>query len=363
MPFACSQTIKSMSIVLFAVVASGQQPVDQGLDRTLSLAYTERPQDVQEIASVIRGVTGVPVLSTDPAQRTVVLRGTADQIAIAEWLLHELDEAGRRRPESYREYRAPGGGGELIRIIYLRHAESDLDLQDVATNILGVGDTGRWVFTYQSPKALIVRGTADQVALAAWLGNELDKPVMRSPSGQRSHTSASYEYRPRDRGGREVRVLYLANAEPIRELMETASLIRRMTDMPHTFASLGRRALVLRGSADQVELAEWLYTELDNPANWPPAAQGTRDLPGREYRVPGGNDEMVRIVYLSRTESFKQLEEVAKSISAATGIRRLCPYSYSLPRAMVMRGPVQQVASAEQLIKEQDKSALLKVAR
>ena len=54
--------------------------------------------------------TGVPFLPTDPAQRTVMLRGTADQIAMAEWLLHELDEASRRPNELPSAPREPMSG-------------------------------------------------------------------------------------------------------------------------------------------------------------------------------------------------------------------------------------------------------------
>jgi len=288
------RAIKSTVVVLLAVVACAQQPTDKALDRTLPLIYTERPQDVQEIAAVVRGVTDVPVLSTDPVQRAVMLRGTADQVAMAEWLLHELDEAGSRRPQSSREYRAPGGSGDSVQVFYPRHIESPIDLEETRHVARGLGDIRR-VFTYQPAKALIVRGTTDQVALAAWLYNELDKRVDRAPPGGRSHTSASYEYRSTDPDGGAVQVCYFANTEP-RDRMEAASLIRGMTGIRRTFFLLGWRAVVVRGSVDQIGLAEWLFSELDDPAKWPPAAKGTQDSPVREYRVPGSSDELVRIV-------------------------------------------------------------------
>jgi hypothetical protein len=110
-------------------------------------------------------------------------------------------------------------------------------------------------------------------------------------------------------------------------------------------------------------MAEWLYNELDNPANWQPAAPGARNSSGREYRLPNSGDETVRVFYLSHTETFGQLQEMATVIRSLTGIRRLFPYSDSTPRALAMRGTGQQIALAEQLIKERDKSDPPKVAR
>ena len=156
MPMARPHAIKCVSIVLFAVAACGQQPVEQALDRTLRFTHTQSGQDLQEIANAVRGVAGIRDLSIDLAQRAFILRGTADQIALAEWVVNELDEAGGRQPSSQqipgsanRQFRVPGGGGDLVQIFYLRHTESDLDLLETNGAIRGTGDI-RWAFTCHS---------------------------------------------------------------------------------------------------------------------------------------------------------------------------------------------------------------------
>ncbi|HEY9139560.1 MAG TPA: hypothetical protein VIN93_01630, partial [Bryobacteraceae bacterium] len=100
-------------------------------------------------------------------------------------------------------------------------------------------------------------GTADQVALAEWLLNQLDRPA---PS---SHEPAAYDYQTGKRDS-VVRVFRLAQIETTRDLQEIDTAIRTMAAV-RVVISNAQRALVMRGTADSTAVAEWLVNELDQP--------------------------------------------------------------------------------------------------
>jgi general secretion pathway protein D len=63
----------------------------------------------------------------------------------------------------------------VVKVFYVSNATSVQEFQEIATAIRSVTEIRR-VFTYNAQKALIVRGTVDQVALAEKLVRDLDKP-------------------------------------------------------------------------------------------------------------------------------------------------------------------------------------------
>src|SRR5579884_915683 len=64
---------------------------------------------------------------------------------------------------------------EVVKTFYVTNATSVQEFQEIATAIRTVGDIRR-VYTYNAQKAMVVRGTVDQVALAEKLVRDLDKP-------------------------------------------------------------------------------------------------------------------------------------------------------------------------------------------
>jgi general secretion pathway protein D len=64
---------------------------------------------------------------------------------------------------------------EVMKVFYLTNATSVQEIQEIAQAVRTVGDIRR-VFPFNAQKALIVRGTTDQVALTEQLLHDLDKP-------------------------------------------------------------------------------------------------------------------------------------------------------------------------------------------
>ncbi|MDP2997327.1 MAG: cohesin domain-containing protein [Bryobacterales bacterium] len=63
----------------------------------------------------------------------------------------------------------------VVKVFYLQNVTTVQELQEIATNVRSITDIRR-LFTYNSQNAIVVRATADQVALAEKLIQDLDKP-------------------------------------------------------------------------------------------------------------------------------------------------------------------------------------------
>jgi hypothetical protein len=108
---------------------------------------------------------------------------------------------------------------------------------------------------------LDVHGTADQVALAGWLFNELDKPAIGRLDAQQNQESATHEFRVPGSGDDIVRVFYLMHIKTAQGLQEMVTSIRKSTGIQRIFPCGGPRAVALRGTADQIVAADRLINE------------------------------------------------------------------------------------------------------
>src|SRR6267378_5293305 len=72
---------------LFVATAFGQQ-----LDRTFHFSHAETVQDMQQITTVVRAIAEIKQIAPDTEQKLLSIHGTAAQIALAEWLINELDQ-------------------------------------------------------------------------------------------------------------------------------------------------------------------------------------------------------------------------------------------------------------------------------
>ena len=224
---------------------------DDDVVRVLYLLHTATVQDFQEVATLVRTMADIRRVFSYNSPRALVLRGTAAQMAMAEWLSNELDQPGQSSGK--REYRAPGANDDVVRVFYLPRAKTVQDFQEVATLVRTISEIQR-VFTYNGPRALALRGTAGQAALAEWLFAELDHPAS---------SDAKHEYWVSGRNDDVVRVFYLPATRTVQDFQASATRIRSITKIPRVFTYNAPRALALRGTFDQIVHAEQLIQALD----------------------------------------------------------------------------------------------------
>jgi hypothetical protein len=72
------------------------------------------------------------------------------------------------------EYRPAGTADDVVRVFFLTHAESPQRLQQIATGVRSTTEVKR-IFTYTAPRAMTLRGTAAQIAMADKMIAELDR--------------------------------------------------------------------------------------------------------------------------------------------------------------------------------------------
>ena len=88
--------LKSSGFVILALLtslSSGQPPAQPASDRVFHLAHTDGEQNFADIASLLRITADLSVASPDATQKTITVRGTPEQLGLAEWLFHEIDVA------------------------------------------------------------------------------------------------------------------------------------------------------------------------------------------------------------------------------------------------------------------------------
>jgi len=152
--------------------------------------------------------------------------------------------------------------------------------------------------------------------------------------------------------GQDVdRTFHFANSNTIQGMQEIGTVIRTIPAIRDVTVDTAQRTLILHSTAGQAALAEWLFNELDKPANLPPPQPNGPAM--IEYRVPGSNDDVVRVFYLTYMETLQSFQEIATLVRSTGDIRRLL--TYNTAKAIAMRGTADQAALAEWLIGELDK--------
>jgi hypothetical protein len=319
---------------LFAVTASwafGQT------NQVFRLTQDENKQDLEEIARVLHGTGSIQQVSIDDLKGTVSVEGTAGQIAMADWLVHQLDLPADGGLSGVHAYRAPDTGAEMVRVFYAGNASRPRDLQEIVTAVRSVADVQR-VFVYNPLKAMVVRGTVQQISLAAWIVDQLNQPAGAA-------APAPHEFKLP--GDDVARVFELTYPETPQQLQEIVTLIRSVGDVMRLFTYGPRRAVVLRATAERVALSAWLVSELDKPVNRQAAGDTSAS---HEFRLSNDAQNLVRVFYLGNSQSPQDLSKVSAQVRANTGIRRL--FVYNALGALAVRGSEGQVATAEKAIEE-----------
>jgi hypothetical protein len=240
---------------LVVTTAFGQPAATQ--TATIPLTSGETLQDVQSILTTLADIGDVRQADTDSA-KTAVVTGTAEQIAFARWLVGELDKPATApfpANSAEHEYNMQGTADDLVRVFYLAHCETQQNQQEVMTAIRTVENIRR-LFPYPSRRALTVRGTAADIALAEWLVNELDWPV----NAQSSPPPGPRQYQVP--GGNEVvRVFYIPRLQNAQELESVYHAVRSATDARRMFPNSAHKALVVRVTVDQMATAERVISD------------------------------------------------------------------------------------------------------
>lgn len=328
----------SLILATCATAVTGQTSAEQGLDRVIYLTSIEKAQEIQEAATVIRSVAEIKSLSADVSQRSLSVHGTAEQIALADSLAQEL-MAGHG--SSTYEYRM--SSGDLVHVYYLPHSESIRDFQWAATTIRQITDL-RWAFAYNAGRAFVARGSPGKMEMTGWLVQQLDQPA--------DGCVGSSEYRVRDAADDLVRVYLVKHVESEETLQELATFVRSVGNIRRLFTIGPMIAVAMRGTSEEVGLADWLLQKLDQLASGTGGAEQNQGDAALQFQMSSSGDA-VRLFYL-RNATIQAFQNVASEVRTAARAPKV--FTYNALGAMAVRGTADQIAAAQDLIDERFKN-------
>ncbi|MDR3702214.1 MAG: hypothetical protein P4L56_21385 [Candidatus Sulfopaludibacter sp.] len=327
---------KGIALLAFFAVSAGAQDVS----RVYHFANTQSPAGFQEVVNVFRTVGDLRTVSVDTANATLTAQGTADQMALTDWLFPELDQPAGGPPPANHIYTMTGTDG-VVRIFHLAHASTSAQVQEIINVVRTALDINR-LFPVHGPGLLVVRGTADEAVLAEWLVSQLDvsKPTPGAPEQARQFLGV------RDP---EIRVVHLSHTDSPVALQELTNILRTITDMNRVFPVQVADVLVFRSSADQVAFAEWLVGQLDQPAGQQGPAPHQQQLAAAWAR----SDSEARVFYLTHADTAQAMMDIANAVRKTAKVPRI--FTCGQVRAMAVRGSASQMEQAASLIAELDK--------
>jgi len=218
--------------------------------RMFFLSHVSTSQQLQEVVTNLRAIIDIKRLFIYDTLHAVATRGTGSQIAMATWLVNQLDQAVGVPSPAPNDYAL--SGDDVTHVFNLSNPLVPMETQEMVTLIRSVADVQR-IFLYNARKTIVVRTSPDHMALTAWLVKQLDRPA--------STPSVTVQYTLPRGPDNIVGVFYLPN--PSRErLNKAATQVRTTARVQHlfTYGTLG--AVAVRGTLEQLATAEKVIEEI-----------------------------------------------------------------------------------------------------
>lgn len=236
-------------------------------------------------------------------------------------------------------------------------ATSEQDRQDIATAIDTTSDIRG--LSLDENQQLHLSGTPEQIALGEWLFNELTRP--REPQDVESSRKVEYIYEGEPHtpekalastGGPEnvVRLFRLMPELTVQEFQELTTAARTISDIRRVYAFNPTRMVLARGSRPQIDMVEWLFSYMDQPADQidrnAPAPSFTTELGAQP--APHPKEDTLTILYADPASTVRQFQEITTLLRTLTGIRRV--YAYNGSRTIALRGTAHEAQLTEWLM-------------
>jgi hypothetical protein len=225
---------------------------------SVKLVYPVRiasPQMLQEAVNAVRSIAEVQRIVAFTSQKALMMRAAPEQTALAEWMLRDLDtSAGGATSHETRQYTFPdtispaGHRSTAVRIYHPTHIIAPQHLQEAINGIRSIAEVQR-VVAFTVGSVIVLRAPESQVGVADWLEKELDQPA--------STASAQAFPMPGD-SSQTVHTFYLPKAAGPADLANSLNIVRQHTGVQRAVLYHPNGAIILRGTADQIDKASAL---------------------------------------------------------------------------------------------------------
>jgi hypothetical protein len=210
------------------------------------LARIDTPQGIQEGVNAVRSISDMQRVFPVNAMHAIVMRGTAAQISLGQWLFQELDQPSPATTSTVAHGRAVEGLGDTVaRVFFLANVRSPQVLQETVNATRSIADVQRF-FPFQFSSAIVMRGSTAQAELCQWMLERLDT----------AGVPAAGEYQVAGSSEGIVRVFTPANAPTPKALQELVNRVRSESQALRVFPVASRSAVVFRGISSQTAIAD-----------------------------------------------------------------------------------------------------------
>ena len=211
-------------------------------------AHLSTAQQVQEAVNAIRSISEIQRCVALNGPGAIVIRGNREQVALAEWIVGELDRSlAGKRPVGNREYNYPDTilyiperRSTAVRLYYPASVSTPQDIQETVNGLRSVAEVQRAI-AFTASGAILIRASNEQAELTDWLVKELEQ-------GASAGANRDYQWR-----GGTVRSVWLAKSA---DLQATIVKVRQSTGMQRVVGLQRQRAIVMRGTPEQIAAAE-----------------------------------------------------------------------------------------------------------
>lgn len=324
--------MKLSPIVIAASLAVAQSACAQSGPKTVYLVHIA--DDLPVFATAVRTISGVAEVSVDMIEHSLTLKGTPDQMALVESLVKSVDVAtnGPGDPDVGAPYRV-SGTDDSVRILYLNYTGTVQEMQEVATVIRTIGEI-RQVAVYQPQRALMIRGTAEQLAMVDWVSAQL---ANHKPGQQSSGSDFKLGAAPEN----VITVFWTQTTSSMRAFQNMATVLRGAAAIRRVFTHNKQMAIVVRDTDDQIALAAVLLRDLDQPAHaTAPHATGAKDWP------------VVQAFFLRPIPGIDPWSDadLQKTVADVRALGNMSIIDYPATRAIVVRSTSNQLAAAAKML-------------
>jgi type II secretory pathway component GspD/PulD (secretin) len=245
---------------LLPAAVLAQPTLDGEAARVFRFAHAESPQQRQEIVNAVRSVAELERAVVDDRAGAMAVRGTPEQLDLAAWIVGELDRAPSAPAATVMEsHQVTGDYLPQTRAFFLAHAGSPQTIQGIVNAVRSVAEVQR-VVAYNANSALVLRGSSDQMALAAWIIRNLDKPAgVQSEAKPLEYTYNDASPRP----ATAVRMYRMAHATTPQAMQELVNAVRSIAEVQRVTIHTATATVTLRATPTQAAMATWLIEELD----------------------------------------------------------------------------------------------------
>lgn len=230
----------------------------QGSIRETQISLVHLPS-AEAIVATLKVITGAAATPGQDA-RTVAVKGTPEQVGLAEWVVLQMDKPAGDGGAGGAEYRTPGSADDSTRIFPVAHAAGTRELAEISTVVRSALQIPK-MFAVADAKSIVVRGTANQIAGTEWLLRKLDRPV--STTGDTTGDGERFQDRGAEAPADMVAVFHLAGRSTDQSHTQAVSSIRTKLEARRAFSYMPTRAIVIHGTAEQLESAAAMVAEID----------------------------------------------------------------------------------------------------